>query len=344
MLHGRDIAADRLRRNAAAQSRMRLDLSERRMAKQFDELDAPAAFGEPISARACILALQQARIHNAQAVPDRHEQNALRGSALREGTLQLRHLAQIDARLGDEPSLEDEGRACLDRASMLRNNAFALNRIQHDATDPTRKMTVRRDAQSSLAGAIAQEVRGVAALEGRAGIAARTGLADDKLDAFVEKSGIGPIVERHTAEKASALPADRHDTVPMPVDDPTPALEVSASPDRVEPAEYWLDLERRLEPDTFDLAVCRFRSEQIRDLYGAPDASAETRATYNAMRKMHSDAQEAGPTSGKALRVNQKLVADLPEGSDARKAMIVIRGIALDQRRHAQSDKNSLRD
>ena len=57
------------------------------------------------------------------------------------------------------------------------------------------------------------------------------------------------------------------------------------------------------------------------------------------MRKLHGDAQEAGATSGQALRVNQKLVADLPEGSDARKAMIAIRGITLDRRkRERQAD------
>lgn len=332
MFHTPNIAADRQRQNAAARSRMQIELSERRMTRRFDALDTPSPNARPMTARASALALQQARGREAQGIADRREQNLARGAAMREGTLQLGRIARIEAGLEDEPSLADEGRAHLERARILKDNAFALNRMSRATNAPSEAMLARSAAQSSLDGAIGEETHGIAALEGRAGIAARTGLDNEKLDAFVAKSGIGPILDRHAAE-AAPMNIEEPQTADGPAPEPTGRVASSSEPATQDPAAHRADLEKRLEPETFNLEVFRFRAARIKDLYGALDAPAETRATYNAMRKMHSEAHEAGPTSGQALRVNQRLVADLPEGSENREAMVAIRGIALERRK-----------
>jgi hypothetical protein len=324
MFHNREIAADRQRRNMQAQKDMQIDLSERRMRKQIATLHAPDGQVEPITAASSALELQQLRMRAAQATEGRVAQNALRGAAMQAGTLQLRQIEQVETSLGDAPSLNEQGRAHLARAGILKENAFELNRIAHDTQAPGEAMMARRAAQSSLAGAIGEEMRGVASIEGRSGIAARSGLEGDDLDALVARSGIKPILDQHAAENIPKQAVEKETPVQQSTQDP---------------AAYWTDLEARLEPETFDLAVARFRDERINELYGASGASPETKATFNAMRKMHGQAQEAGPTSGQALRLNQKLVADLPEGSDERKAMVAIRSIALERRkRERQAD------
>lgn len=328
MFHNREIAAARQRRNMQAQKDMQIDLSERRMRKQIATLHAPDGQVEPITAASSALKLQQLRMRAAQATEGRAAQNTLRGAAMQAGTHQLRQIKQVETSLGDTPSLDELGRAHLARAGILKENAFELNRIAHDAQAPGESMMARRAAQSSLAGAIGEEIRGVASLEGRSGIAARSGLEGDDLDALVARSGIKPILDRHAAENAPEQAVVKE----APVQQSTKDMPK-------DPAAHWADLEARLEPDTFDLEVARFRDEQIKELYGAPDASPETKATFNAMRKMHGQAREAGPTSGQALRLNQKLVADLPEGSDERKVMIAIRSNALERRkRERQAD------
>lgn len=328
MFHNREIAADRQHRNMQAQKDMQIDLSERRMRKQIATLHAPDGQVEPITAASSVLELQQLRMRAAQATEGRAAQNALRGAAMQAGTLQLRQIEQVETNLGDAPSLDEQGRAHLARAGILKENAFELNRIAHDTQAPGEAMMARRAAQSSLAGAIGEEIRGVASLEGRSGIAARSGLEGDDLDALVARSGIKPILDQHAAEN----------TPKQAVEKETP-IQQSTQERPQDPAAYWTDLESRLEPETFDLAVARFRDQRINELYGASGASSETKATFNAMRKMHGQAREAGPTSGQALRLNQKLVADLPEGSDERKAMIAIRSIALERRkRERQAD------
>lgn len=328
MFHNREIAADRQRRNMQAHKDMQIDLSERRMRKQIATLHAPDGQVEPITATSSALELQQLRMRAAQEAEGRPAQNAQRGAAMQAGTLQLRQIAQVEASLGDAPSLDEQGRAHLARAGILMENAFELNRIAQDTQAPGEVMMARRAAQSSLAGAIDEEMRGVASLEGRSGIGARSGLEGDDLDALVARSGIQSILDRHAAENAPEQAVEKD----------TP-VQQSTQERPQDPAAHWADLEARLEPETFDLAVARFRDERIKELYGAPGASPETKAAFNAMRKMHGQAQEAGPTSGQALRLNQKLVADLPEGSDERKAMVAIRSIALDRRkRERQAD------
>lgn len=328
MFHNREIAAERHRRNAQAQRDMRIELSERRMRKQIATLHAPDGQVEPITATSSALELQQIRMRAAHALDGRAAQNTQRGAAMQAGSLQLRQIERIEAGLEGDPSLDAQGRAHLARAGILKDNAFELNRIAHDTAAPGEAMMARRAAQSSLAGAVGEELRGVASLEGREGIAQRSGLEGKDLDALVARSGIQSILDRHAAENAPTQAAEKD----LP--------DVQSADDRPrDPAAYWSDLEARLEPATFDHEVSRFRDEQISDLYGGAGASPETKATFNAMRKLHGDAQEAGATSGQALRVNQKLVADLPEGSDARKAMIAIRGITLDRRkRERQAD------
>lgn len=304
-------------------SRLRQGLVERQFETRFNQLHVGEQVFQPLSLKASNMKLHQIEMKAAYAKGGRKEVNTASTSVMRTRGQQNAKAGQIESRLNDsEGTLQDIGEAHLARAAFLKENAFKLNAAGHQGQVTSEAMFARNASRGAIAGAIQEEVHGIAALEGRTGLQARTGLKEEDLDAYIAKTGAGPLVDQHALENTRQAEVEQKSDQPV---------------EKLTPQEHWGKLRETLSADDFNKKVFEFRARQIKSLYGDPNADRDTRVAYTAARKMNLEANEAGFTSSQSLRINQRLVSSLPESSEGREGMIAIRTITLDQRRNQKA-------
>lgn len=279
------------------------------------------ADGPDITPKACLDRLQQKDMQAARSPSQtRVQTNAAVIGAMNADRARRLALGEIDKGIGgDQPAtLEDIGQTEKARAALLRTAANDLlpegsrRAIDHNAMQ-NHKLVLRT--------AMRHEVRGIAALEGRDGLAARTGLEKEDLDKLVANSRAGDLLARHAQAHAPREDA-RSDAGPT-----------SESAPEETPQEAWERKAKSLSPEDFNAEVSHARGAFIEKTLPASSTDRETRIERTTLLRVNREAEEAGVASGRSLKLNQGLMRYAPEGTDAREELAAIRSVCLAQRK-----------
>jgi hypothetical protein len=291
-----------------AQVRASNEVSQRNMTTQFldDRRRTLKIFENDIDTTItpahAVTTYQAALTRSARTSKDRSEQNSLIGQELLKTNERGTAFREIDASLSkDGVTLADEGRAALARSSVYYGMAQGM--IPSDQMGRLSAAAIHNEG-------MVQEVRGIVALEGREGLLKRTGLSEDKIDAFALRAGAGGLMARFETGRIQESDAEPKGMTAQ------------------EHQDAWAEKAAGLGPDGFKKEVNRHRLETADKIFPKETLTdADTRTRKAALVQFIKAADEEGLTSKRSRLLTTRLEKGLEKGSQDRMSMECLGGV-----------------